>query len=215
MKRSLIFDIVNGKYSIIENEDVIFSIDPTTMKFDSKNFYEGLYKDKSCAIALSCGQNTDKTGRYIFEWIESIINYISENIIEPETDNVEPANSNKRIIKLFDLPACAGNGNYIDDESGDDFETENPNADYAVKISGESMEPTIKDQSIVLVKKFDGSCFDNRIYIFVIDGDVMCKRYKLLKRGSNFVPDNADKKFKKITNTRIKDCTILGEVIDY
>ena len=53
-----------------------------------------------------------------------------------------------RIIKLFDLPVSAGFGNRLEnDEPYTDFETDNPDADYALTVSGDSMEPDIPDSS--------------------------------------------------------------------
>ena len=51
------------------------------------------------------------------------------------------------------MAACAGNGFYIDgDVSSEDHESDNSNADFAIRISGKSMEPTIPDGSIALIE---------------------------------------------------------------
>lgn len=56
------------------------------------------------------------------------------------------------------------------------IEVDKQDADYAVKISGKSMEPTIKDGSVVMVKQVD-VLSNGDIGIFIINGEVMCKRY--------------------------------------
>ena len=51
MKRQLKFEFENDKYVIKENDSVVFSIDGKDLKFVSLDFYNGIYKDKSAAIA--------------------------------------------------------------------------------------------------------------------------------------------------------------------
>ncbi len=49
-------------------------------------------------------------------------------------------------------------------------------ADFAVRIAGDSMEPYIHDDSIVLVKRGATIC-DGDIGLFFVDGDMKCKQY--------------------------------------
>lgn len=216
MKRQLTFDYADNMYSIFDGETKVFSIDPKDMKFDSQKFYEGIYKEKSSNVSLACSESIDSKGKYIFAWINNIIQYISNNCGE-ESDSVDTSAEIKpkhKIIKLFDLPACAGNGNIVDNDSSEEFETDNLNADFAVKISGQSMEPNIPDQSIVLVKKYEGEdCSDGEAYIIEYEGNIMCKRFKKLTRGANFVADNQDKSYTIINAKQIGNCRIQGHVI--
>lgn len=204
-------------YSIFDDGTKVFSIDPKDMKFDSQKFYEGIYKEKSSNVSLACSESIDSKGKYIFAWINNIIQYISNNCGE-ESDSVGTSAEIKpihKIIRLFDLPACAGNGNIVDNDSCEEFETDNPNADFAVKISGHSMEPNIPDQSIVLVKKYEGeNCIDGEAYIIEYEGNVMCKRYKKLKKGANFAPDNSKSNYQTITSNKIGSCRIQGIVVE-
>ena len=65
-------------------------------------------------------------------------------------------------------------------ESFDDYEdyevAANSEADFAVRIAGDSMEPYIHDDSIVLVKR-GATIFDGDIGLFFVDGDMKCKQY--------------------------------------
>lgn len=73
----------------------------------------------------------------------------------------------------------------------------------------------IPDQSIVLVKKYEGEdCSDGEVYIIEYEGNVMCKRFKKLNRGANFVADNQDKSYIKINAKQIGNCRIQGHVIE-
>ena len=127
MKRQLTFDYADNMYSIFEDGTKVFSIDPKDMKFDSLKFYEGIYKAKSSSVSLACSESIDSKGKYIFAWVDSIIQHISDNCGK-ESDSVDTSAEIKpihKIIKLFDLPACAGNGNIVDNDSGEEFETDN------------------------------------------------------------------------------------------
>lgn len=149
--------------------------------------------------------------------MRQIVQYISNNCENADLDDttIQYDSGYSKRIKLFDLPACAGNGNYSDNDSSQELETNNPEADFAVKISGESMEPNIPDQCTVLVKRVNGEdCIDGEVYIIEYKGDVMCKRFKKLSRGANFVSDNTNGSYKKINSNQISDCRIQGRVIE-
>lgn len=82
-----------------------------------------------------------------------------------------------RVIPLYFTPAAAG---YASPAFGEDFEylevEGDRQADYAVRIDGNSMEPYIADGSIVYVNR--DPLADGDIGIFFIDGDILCKQYK-------------------------------------
>jgi len=217
MRRHLKFSFSGGNYTISELDQVLFTINTNDMRFDSLAFYNGIYKSKSCSATIEPENNLDSKGKYIFNWVSDIVLYITKNCGEPNVEESEKREDElflKR-IKLFDLPACAGNGNFVDTESGEPFETENQNADFAVRISGNSMEPNIPDQSIVLVRKSEGeNCVNDDIYIIEYKGDVMCKRFRKLSRGGNFVSDNMSGNYIKINSHQISECRIQGKVIE-
>lgn len=101
-----------------------------------------------------------------------------------------------KIIKLYDLPVSAGNGNWIGDDNVlfTDFPSDNPNVDFALKISGDSMESTIPNGSIVTVKHTD-KISSGKIGIFTLNGEVLCKKY-FYKNGVFLISEN--KKYKYI-----------------
>lgn len=227
MKRSIEFKYIDEKFVLSENDEILFEINSKTLKFDSLRFYNGIYKDKSSAINL-----TNKTGQkvtnstYVFNWLNELIENISHELSDDEltdnglpdgvtvSDNVTIGESitGGRIIPLFDFAVCAGNGDFIDESIGhQDFQTENGEADYALIISGESMEPTIPNGSIVLVKKVLE--LENKDIAIVSTGsETMCKRYIKKGKGVFLKPDNpAYREFNK------KDCLeflIRGKVIE-
>ena len=81
-----------------------------------------------------------------------------------------------RIIPLYLTPAAAG---YASPAFGEDYEDYSVSADcaadFAVRIAGDSMEPLIRDGSVVLVQR---SPIENGdVGMFFIDGDMKCKQY--------------------------------------
>ena len=237
MRRQLYFDYspAENDYIIQEDDTCIFRISGKTLKFVSLEFYNGIYAgNKSTAIDFEnriAGKDADplNKGCYIFDWIKEIFKTIEEEL--PESDGPDPKydeqidntpehevqvefiDKGKRLIRLFDWPACAGDGFYFD-QSNVPFrkiEAENDDADYAVRISGKSMEPTIEDGTIVMVKKVD-SLSDGEIGIFSINGEIMCKRYCV--EGTDIVlkPDNPSEEFSTIDASK-GECVLQGKVL--
>lgn len=229
MKRSIEFKYIDEKFVLSEHEQVLFEIDSVTLKFDSLRFYNGVYKEKSSAINLiNETEQKVKNSAYVFDWLNDLIENISRELSDDEpvdeemlddvipTDdvNVEASAYENRIIPLYDLAVCAGNGDFIDESMGfQDFQTENGEADYALIISGESMEPTIPNGSIVLVKKVS-ELTNNDIAIVSTGGETMCKRYIKRGKGVFLKPDNPNPEYKEFNK---KDCLtflIRGKVVD-
>lgn len=218
MKRQLKFDFENGSYVLRENDHTVFSIDGNTLKFVALDFYNSLYRGKSAAIEVSNAITNDelKKGAYIFNWLSQIVNAVQDalNDPEPEDQSEEQANKEERkLVFLFELAACAGEGFFSDGPSGVEQRTESPyyEADYAVRISGKSMEPTIADGSIVYVKRAE-QLSDGDIGIFIVDGNVMCKRYREDSRVW-LQPDNSSPEYSPKYIDENTECIIQGKVL--
>ena len=214
MKRQLKFKFENGNYVVTEDNSTLFTIDGKTLKFISLDFYNGIYKDKTAAIELinALDNDTLKKGVYIFNWLNEIINSIQAELKEPELDDIEVVVLRK-FVPLFELSACAGDGFYSEGQSKADGEVESPfaDADYAVKISGKSMQPTIMDKSTVFVEAAE-VLLDGDVGIFVVDGEVMCKRYREDGERVWLQPDNSSE-YDTIELTDHIECRIQGKVL--
>lgn len=219
MKRQLIFDYENGCYVIKENNGTLFSINGRELKFVSLDFYTGIYKDRSAAIELTNAITHDELnkGKYIFEWLNDIVNAIQSELNDPEVEEQKiipfVGNQSKKVY-LFEMAACAGDGFYSEGPSRSDDEIISPyeHADYAVRIAGKSMEPTIKDSSIVFVQRAD-ALLDGEIGIFVVDGNVMCKRLKDEGGQRWLQPDNGTGEYSPIMLTEETVCYCQGRVL--
>lgn len=211
MKRTIEFNYKDDVFYLSEGDARIFTILATDLKFDSVDFYSGVYKGKSANITLvnKCESDPYKKGSYIFSWLSDIVSAISNEFADEES--VEETGLPTRVIPLFEFSACAGDGFFIDSNiPHSDIPDTTGIADFAVTVSGNSMEPSIMDKSVIFVKK-EETPEHKEIGLFVVDGNVMCKRYMKQGRGYKLVPDNSE--CKVITGKEISSISYLGRVL--
>jgi len=117
----------------------------------------------------------------------------------------DPRESQKasRLLRLYDIPVSAGTGNFLD-ESGYEM-IEAPDyvpaaADFALRLSGNSMEPLFQDGQVVWVKQQE-ALGNGDIGIFSYSDDVYCK--KLIIDGG--------KVWLRSLNPEYDDIEILGD----
>lgn len=95
-----------------------------------------------------------------------------------ELEVAQPEQREPRVIPLYRTPAAVG---YASPVFGEDFDyisvtDEVPQAaEFAVRISGDSMVPFIADGSVVYVNRDPLRAGD--VGIFCVDGDMFCKQY--------------------------------------
>ena len=103
---------------------------------------------------------------------------LAEVVIDHELERIRAAGENRpqRVIPLYLTPAAAG---YASPALGDDYEDltvpADSEADFAVRIDGDSMEPWIADGATVLVRRCPIASGD--VGLFFVDGDMKCKQY--------------------------------------
>ena len=108
-------------------------------------------------------------------------NALSKNALSKnaQSESVPP-----RILRLYNLPVSAGTGNFLDDSSYEEIEAPSyvPVAvDFALRVSGDSMEPLIRDGQVIWVREQE-ILDSGEIGIFAYSGDVYCK--KLIADGA-------------------------------
>lgn len=110
---------------------------------------------------------------------EKAIDYIRLLVLSGEYKKEEPTIIPfKRSLPLFDLPASAGTGFFLDGEGYELIEvgSEVPeNADFGIKVSGDSMTPRFLDKQIVWVQKTE-QLEDGEFGIFYLDGNSYIKK---------------------------------------
>jgi phage repressor protein C with HTH and peptisase S24 domain len=92
-----------------------------------------------------------------------------------------PAGLRRRSIGLYDMPVSAGVGEFLADSTRiedivipDDPRT--AEADYALRINGDSMEPKYHSGDILLIQSSD-TVEEGELGIFVLDGSGYFKKY--------------------------------------
>ena len=116
----------------------------------------------------------------------------------PEVDMFEPESierpATKRAIILYDMPVSAGTGIDLSEEYAGELLIPNneqtKDADFALRISGNSMEPKFRDGDILLVHSTEHAA-QGELGIFVLDGAGYFKKHggdRLLSLNPAYAP---------------------------
>lgn len=150
----------------------------------------------------------DRAGR---ETVDYIIDKESARVSrEREAKPYALDASQIRRLKLFDTAASAGTGNYLSDTEATEISVySNPVtdlADFAVRVSGDSMMPKYKNGDILLVEQTE-SVGEGELGIFTVDGEAFFKKFG----GDRLISLNAD--YKDIPIKQYSDVHCFGRVI--
>ena len=122
-----------------------------------------------------------------------------------------PAGLRRRSIGLYDMPVSAGVGEFLADSTRiedivipDDPRT--AEADYALRINGDSMEPKYHSGDILLIQSAD-TVEEGELGIFVLDGSGYFKKYG----GDHLISLNA--KYPPIMLKDFEDVSCCGRVV--
>ncbi len=106
-----------------------------------------------------------------------------------------PAGLRRRSIGLYDMPVSAGVGEFLADSTRvedivipDDPRT--AEADYALRINGDSMEPKYRSGDVLLIQTAD-AVEEGELGIFILDGSGYFKKYggdHLISLNPNYPP---------------------------
>jgi len=84
----------------------------------------------------------------------------------------------KRLLRLYDIPVSAGNGNYLEESDYEMIEVDGltpDTADYAVRVNGDSMMPRFVDQQIIFIHE-QPALDEGEIGIFYLNNDAYLKK---------------------------------------
>lgn len=86
----------------------------------------------------------------------------------------------RRSISLYDMPVSAGRGVYLDSDTAEEINipdtAKTQTADYALRITGDSMEPKYHNGDIILIQDTD-SVEIGELGIFLLDGEGYFKKF--------------------------------------
>jgi phage repressor protein C with HTH and peptisase S24 domain len=118
-------------------------------------------------------------------------------------------------IELLPVPANAGRGYNFEPSS---FTYEVPSAFSmsrykAIRISGDSMHPTIPNDAVVVFDSVQIEPVHDRIVIAIVDGVLYCKRVFITENDVRYlVSDNKD--YEKIKINGFHNTKILGTAVE-
>jgi len=128
-------------------------------------------------------------------------------------------------VKLYEVEVSAGTGSLVESEDPSTalifsekylrkdlgYQPENV---FLLSVRGDSMDPTLRNQSIVMVHKADDFASDG-IYVFRFEGVLLVKRLQFLPKIIRVVSDNSKYEPWDILKKDIeyKDFQIIGEVV--
>jgi len=83
-----------------------------------------------------------------------------------------------RTYRLYDLPVSAGTGSYLEDSSYEEITADDlvpDDADYAVRVRGDSMEPKFSDSQIIFIRE-QQTLEEGEIGIFSLNNEAYLKK---------------------------------------
>lgn len=142
-------------------------------------------RELDAPIELFCGENPTQApdGKELallraYRGLDSHGREMVDTVLEKETARLAALRAPRpgRVIPLYFTPAAAG---YASPALGEDYEDyivpDDSPADFAARISGDSMEPLLHDGDIALVRRCPIENGD--VGLFFVDGDMKCKQY--------------------------------------
>ena len=122
-----------------------------------------------------------------------------------------PAGLRRRSIGLYDMPVSAGVGEFLADSTRiedisipDDPRT--AEADYALRINGDSMEPKYRSGDVILIQTAD-TVEEGELGVFILDGSGYFKKYG----GDHLISLNP--KYAPIPLKDFEDVACCGRVV--
>ena len=99
----------------------------------------------------------------------------------------------KRVLRLYDLSVSAGRGNYLDGGGYEMIEagpSTPDSADYAIRVSGDSMTPRFADRQIIFIHE-QPALNEGEIGVFCLNNDAYLKQLgkgRLLSLNPAYAP---------------------------
>ena len=132
-----------------------------------------------------------------------------------EASGLYSENQTIRTVRVFDVPVSAGTGITLDESPCEEMQLSlSPSelaADFAVRISGDSMEPRFSDGQIVCIRK-TSELKPGQVGIFLYDGNTYIKTLEQFSNGRYaLISDNP--KYDPIVVNPALSFSVLGQVI--
>ncbi len=164
--------------SVLDSVMIAFANNLKTIPTDIYQKFLNLCKNEE--FYTYCGKSADNVD-YVRNRIQMANDYLFGKV----------ENINLKVIRLYDFPVSAGHGNFIGDATATytEITTDNRKADFAVMITGNSMEPDYHEGDILLVKS-QNTLNSGQLGIFFYDGDTLFKKYSKNKKKETIISLN-------------------------
>lgn len=145
-------------------------------------------------------QDMINAGKPAEKFIQEMQKYVADNQAERVVDHSDAA-KNFEVVPLIKAKVCAGGGSYETSTIIDKFlsfrtdwlmQKGNINNLVTLKVMGDSMEPTILHEDVVLIDESYKNIINNKIYAVAHEKEILIKRIIKNKDGINLIPDNLD-----------------------
>ena len=187
-----------AEYLGVSLEELVF--DKNTKSDDTATYTE---EEKRLIVDF---RHIDSRGK------SAVLSTLRHELSVASSFNVALSNKAKRSIPLYTAPAAAGEALPL---LTDDFmmiETDEApqEASFGIRISGDSMEPLIKNGSVVWIKKQE-SINNGEIGVFILNGESLCKKIDNSNGECHLISLN--KKYKPIEILETDDIRVVGRVL--
>lgn len=199
--------VLNGESHLQERIYGVYA-DLNFYEFISENEKQRTCKDILCFMYCL---NPDHIESHIPEAVPKIQKWVKAIPINKKFD-IMMDNTKKRTIHLYDIPLSAGLGENILDSNVPfvEYETDIEDGDFALHISGDSMEPEISDGSIAVVKQ-QHDIGDGITGAFFLNGEVYCK--KLLHEDGKVYLCSNNERYQPIEVHKSDNLIVYGRII--
>jgi len=195
---------------------------------ERENKVKVLDKDIAKALGMTSTQYSNSKQRKSIPYQKitefCALNRISINwvLYEQSTEMLKTDSEHGIQIKLFgDIVVSAGGGAFNDDENYTYLSIDPAYARLlniskkdkidAITVTGESMEPTLKDGSIILVDRNKTEIASGSIFVINVGGNIHIKRLSINANGNiDMISDNP---IMAIQEAPIEESFVLGRVI--
>ena len=177
---------------------------------DNKGQHQRAMHDWGRPILVAYLEATDNTQENICKLLDLphvTVNGTRKEKHDPSIETID--------MLVYEYPAAAGLPLYAE---SDFVHVEVPavevprGADFGIRISGDSMEPTFEDDAIVWVHK-QTDIGDGQIGIFMLGDSAVCKRARLRPDGRLLGLESENPKYNPITGDDLSDVKCVGRVL--
>ena len=178
----------------------------------AREFIDLLFHVDEYKVMTTKGDIGVRGGRSVEDYLNIDI-FRDSSYSEDHSDPFGQPRALPRMLRLYDIPVSAGSGNFLDDSSYTEIEVPSyvPVAvDFALRISGDSMEPLLQDGQVIWVKEQE-VLDSGEIGIFTYSGDVYCK--KLIADGSKAYLRSLNPLYNDIEIQEDFGFRVLGKVV--